>query len=201
MSVGEVGAFDLRSGMFATCSGYWDEKNKFHLLDSTEMAECCFKGCAEPVKYCLQYCKTHNKNDPLLTNKCFQMCNDQKNICFDTCKLNSSNDSTNYYMQCCYDHGCKSLDDTPDADCVRKNKEKIFECCRHNCIPTRNLDCQKHCEFLQDITLNPENREFPSVQNLDSEFIPFRITKNIWIYIIAGLLLSFLVILFLHKTI
>ncbi len=164
------------------------------------MFKCCSQGCVEPVKYCQEYCRTHSV-DPV---NCQQTCIDQKNICLDTCKLSSPQvGPRNDYVQCCFDQGCRGLGDIPDPECVKKNKQTIFDCCRQSCIPTKDLDCQKHCEFMQNITIDPNAIGIPLVtqQVLNSVHKKGNRNLRILFFVTILLVIATAIIVIIHARI
>lgn len=204
MSFGEDG-FNLRSGMFPTCSGYWDEQSgQFRRSDSTQLAKCCVDDCVAPVQYCKEFCRQQHgpgqpNDSPDLLRNCLETCNDEREACLATCRLSSPYVGLdNNYIQCANRFGCKGLRELPDAKCVEENKDRIFQCCRDTCIPTRDLDCQAHCEFLQTITIDPTKIGIPktSDQSLRAVSRKFKVyPDNTWFYILLAVVVSVAIII------
>lgn len=194
--------FNLKSGMFATCSGIWDEKTqKYKLADSTEMAICCTQNCIHPIKYCQQYCYNNiDVTDPKILSRCLGICNDMRQMCMDTCRVSSPYIGVdNNYILCANKYGCEGIKELPNVDCVKKHKESIFECCRKSCIPNRDLDCQKHCEFLQKVTLDPRKIGIPKTSKNTLNMLASRFKiypDNTWLYISIGIIISIIMIIF-----
>jgi len=196
--------FTLKTGMFVTCSGEWDEKTQqYKSADSTQIAKCCLDQCKAPVKFCRKYCYDNNKpgeefNSPILMQRCLETCQDERNLCIDTCRLISPYaGGNNDYVQCATNFGCRGLNDLPDPECVKKNKNAIFQCCRQTCIPTKNVDCQQHCEFLQKEIINPDDVGIPSLNNktlreLNSKFKTYPDNTPTWI--LGAVILSIIVV-------
>jgi len=198
-----LGIFSMKTGMFATCSGVWDESTKkYRSSDSTEVVQCCNKKCIEPVKFCHDYCnKEIAKLGPKKLSSCLLTCNDQRNICLDTCSLSSPYMGVNNnYNLCAKAQGCEvsnELQNLQNIDCVRKHKDVIFDCCRRTCLPQKDLDCQKHCEFLQKVTLDPSKIGVPKVSQqklkaLSQSYKTYH--ENTSIYILVGVVISIIVI-------
>ncbi len=40
-------------------------------------------------------------------------------------------------------------------ECVKENRSAIVECCKRNCIPKADLDCDTACEWEADVTIHP----------------------------------------------
>lgn len=192
---------NLNTGMFATCSKVWNKTTqKYDASDSTDVFKCCSKQCIKPVKWCYDYC---NKNiildgDFSILGRCMETCDHEKNLCLDTCKLSSPYVGMgNNYYECSKKYDCIGIGNLPDKNCVKKYKDDIFECCRRTCIPTQDLDCQKHCEYIQSISLNPSIDGIPDKRPALST-LKSRIKKypnNTWIYILGGLVFGIIVII------
>lgn len=153
--------YDVIPGLFSTCSSYWDEKQKkFIVNDYTDLAKCCVSRCVKPVEFCHEYC-IKNYNDKNLEN-CLETCNDQRTMCIDTCKFTSKYvDTDNQYIECANNAGCEGIRGRPDINCLKKHREKIYDCCVRNCFPNSRLNCQKHCKFLEEVSINPEKVGIP----------------------------------------
>ena len=42
-----------------------------------------------------------------------------------------------------------------DPKCIEENRDAIVACCKNNCVPKADLDCDKACEWEVDITTHP----------------------------------------------
>lgn len=128
--------FVLRSGMYPTCTGIFDEKtNSFKSADLTEIAKCCTNYCIETHKSCLNF-----QNNSAI-------CDKNRELCMGTCLVDSQFISENSpYMRC-----INSCSNPTDPDC----KEQIYNCCKHKCIPGKYIDCQTFCEYSKIITTDP----------------------------------------------
>ena len=153
----------LQDGMLTTCSLIWNkDKQDFEFTDSTQMAKCCIKSCVKPVEFCYKNCGKYKNRDNI--ERCFLTCNKQRQLCMDNCIINVPHvGKGNNYIKCATEKGCMGLNEFPDIDCVKKNRSYIFKCCRKSCIPRKNLDCQKHCEFLEKVTINPSQLGIPRI--------------------------------------
>lgn len=40
-------------------------------------------------------------------------------------------------------------------ECVKENRDAIVECCKKNCIPKADIDCDTTCEWEADVTIHP----------------------------------------------
>lgn len=157
----------LKIGMLSPCSVVLHKDNnnnnkKLIYSDVTDLTKCCLKSCIEPVKFCHLNCsKIHSKN-PEILKRCLLTCNNQRQLCIDNCRITTPDiGPDNLYINCSKKASCIGVNNFPDIDCVKKNKLKIFNCCRDNCIPKHNLNCQKHCEFLQKVTIDPSTVGIP----------------------------------------
>jgi hypothetical protein len=79
------------------------------------------------------------------------------NLCTTECSGISPGFSLdNLYYDCAEQNDCpRGLGQLPSKECVEKNKDVIFNCCRSNCQPTSITDCQELCETLQKTILDP----------------------------------------------
>lgn len=206
--------FNMKSGMFTTCSGYWDNKtHSFHPADSTNVAACCARNCGNSVKYCQKFCYDNSGegqmfHDPGMLSRCLDTCNDQRNACLDTCRLSSPYVGTrNNYIECAKGQGCIGTGPLalPTPECVGKNKDAIMTCCRKTCTPHKDLDCQKHCDFLQETSINPDKMGVPRVTKQTLREISGELRThpdNTWAYVLGAVILSFILItgwLLLHR--
>lgn len=153
----------LQDGMLTTCSLIWNkDKQDFEYADSTQMAQCCVKSCVKPVEFCHKNCSKYKKRENI--ERCLLTCNKQRQLCMDNCIISVPYvGKGNNYIECTKEKGCMGINEFPDIDCVKKNRSDIFKCCRENCIPRKNLDCQKHCEFLEKVTIDPSQLGIPRI--------------------------------------
>ncbi len=197
-------SFVLKSGMFATCSGTWDEKSQtYRDSDSTEVMKCCVANCIKPVKFCYKYCHDNHGpgqefDSPIKLDRCMETCGDERDMCLDTCSLSSPHvGMKNNYLQCALQHCEGGIGNYPSKECIEKHKDKLFECCRRSCIPTHNLDCQKHCEYIQSIMVRTDTtgvpQQIPTLNTLTSKFKSY--SDHTHLYIIGGVILSMVVII------
>lgn len=195
---------NLTSGMFSTCAGYWDEKNQQYIpANDTHIAKCCIENCKDPLVFCQKYCKENQGSgkkyyNPTLFSRCLSSCNYQRDFCFQTCRLSSQAVGTNNnYLDCAFKYGCEGEEGIAEPECVRKHKDEIYNCCRTNCVPTRYVDCDKNCTFLQDITINPRKLGLPKLasQTLHELVTDFPAPREqcTWTYVFGAVILSFLI--------
>lgn len=202
--------FDLESGMFTTCSKIWDkEKRKYSIADSTDIHQCCSKQCIKPFELCYKYCNQNTApgqefNSPYMLDRCIDTCIERKKLCLDVCVLSSNYVSMdNNYFKCSENYDCLGIGNLPDKDCVNKHKDEIFKCCRKSCIPTKDLNCQKYCEYMQNSVLNPKtSNTVPKNENLHQIKSRFKIyPDNTLNYIMGGVVsgIIFIIISFIIK--
>jgi hypothetical protein len=148
---------EIKAGMFSPCSGTLDPiTHKYKLTDITELYKCCSRKCLEPENFCLNFCYKNHGIDkefdtPLKLARCLRTCSDMKKLCLETCSMSSDHTGPdNNFLKCAKNYGCYD-GYKPDRECLEKNKHDIFNCCRKTCIPLKNLNCQKHCEFNRDV--------------------------------------------------
>lgn len=197
-------SFALKTGMSVTCSGIWNSKSqKYESSDSTQIAKCCLDECKHSINFCRKYCHDNNKHgqefeSPILMKSCLNKCEAKRESCIDTCRLITPYVGVNNnYIQCANKFGCRGLNDLPDPECVKKNKESIFKCCRHTCIPMKDLDCQSHCEFLQSVTIDADKVGIPklnkhTLRKLKRKYKIYKDSSQIWIF--GSVVLSAIVI-------
>jgi hypothetical protein len=200
-------AINLKPGMFTTCSLIWDEKQgKYRPATITEVADCCIKNCAKNVEDCDKYSRKHlAKLGPEILHRGLSTCRNVRKVCLDTCKQSSDQVNTNNpYAKCAHKNGCMGV--FQDPQCIIKNKDKIFKCCRETCIPTKDLDCQRYCNFMQSVSSNPSkigkyNIQVPSISTLTKDY-KFEKNDN-WNYILisCGVVLFLIIIFLLIKVI
>lgn len=196
--------FNLTTGMFPTCAGYWDEKTQRYMpADNTQIAKCCIENCKNSLTFCHDYCienegigkKYYN---PTLFSRCLTSCNYHRDFCFQTCRLTSSNVGINNdYLKCAAKYGCEGKNGIDDPDCVRKHKDEIYKCCRNNCVPTRYVDCDENCKFLEQVTINPRKLGIPKLSSetlheLVTDF-PSPQEQCTWVYVVGAVIVSFLI--------
>lgn len=191
-----------KTGMFATCLGEWDEKEKkFKPKNVTEVAQCCINQCIKPVEFCQKYCESNSGsgkiyNTSKMLNVCLDTCKSYRDLCTDICELSSPYFSTNnIYMKCAQEKGCVKPSGNSDSECVKKNGEDIYNCCMQTCVPTEELECKSYCDFSHNLAMNKDRILY---HNLDSKMV-FTSKKDKTVYIvifavIAGVIISLLVL-------
>jgi hypothetical protein len=199
-------AINLKPGMFTTCSLIWDEKQeKYRSATSTEVADCCVKNCVSNVEKCEKYTKTHlSKLGPDILYRGLTTCHDLRGICLDTCKQSSDLVNTNNpYVKCAHKNGCPGV--FQDPKCIIKHKKKIFECCRKTCIPTKDLDCQQYCNFMESVSSDHSKIgkyfKVPSIPILIKDYRHKK--NNSWKYILisSGIALFLIILVVLIRVI
>ena len=79
--------YDLDSGPFGLCTGYWDKNNNiFRKFGSTDMYKCCLKSCIPNIEECYKLCNNVNKGS---VSRCNKICEDIEESCSDFCRLSS----------------------------------------------------------------------------------------------------------------
>jgi len=155
-----MSTYNLLSGPFGLCSGIWDEHAKiFRRADDTEKGECCFNTCKPFVQKCVENCPKASSTH--FEDLCYKTCHDIKESCKNNCLLSSNSWSLNNPI---YDgtkkFGCgDGFGHSINEECLKKHKDGILKECQRNCLPTQDLDCQKHCiysyNFLTDDKADP----------------------------------------------
>ena len=173
-------------GRFAACKGEWDEaKQEYVDYLGSDIVQCCIDSCRPRALYCLQQCE-HNlpSNDSgtpspeeadkrwrrgaaerrpisatVRTGRCRSSCGAANDLCLQSCKVAAPGfNYENSYNSCALEGGCRSaLGGGPDPLCTYKHHKEILNCCLDRCQPAFDTDCDKYCQFLQDLILNPES--------------------------------------------
>lgn len=111
----------------------------------------------ENIRKCLNVCNIHetfedcvkqcsNKNNQ---EECIHWCIHKPDLCKESCIENT--ELYNKYLQCSKGY-CKNS----DFSCLNNSKNSIIHCCKENCIPTKEIDCDKYCNFLYDTLLTKQ---------------------------------------------
>lgn len=195
-----IGRYPLGSGLFSVCTGVWDKnKQKFVNADSSSIMKCCIDRCIEPNNSCHEICKRDQNSID-----CHKACEYQRSSCTDSCELEGNIwGPDNPFVECAKDKGCWKNNNVPDSECIKVNKRELIDCCRRNCIPTRDIDCQKHCEYSFDLTAGRDNE----IKLLDDVFDvkPPSITYTdntstyVWSGIVTGIILGLIVFFLLYR--
>lgn len=141
-------SYNLSSGPFGLCAGYWDEKDQiFRTATKTEEGECCINGCKPFVKECRELCKKSSTPDILET--CYNTCDDVQKLCQDNCQLSSKLwGANNPIYKATKKFGCGNGFETPvNKTCAIQHKDEILRDCAQNCITMPTLNCKEHCEY------------------------------------------------------
>lgn len=81
-----VHKYNLRTGPFGLCSGYWDDNDQvFRQTTQREEIKCCINSCKPFVKECRELCK--KSSTPSILKTCKNTCDDIQNLCEENCKL------------------------------------------------------------------------------------------------------------------
>lgn len=139
--------------MFLTCTGEWDDNTmEWNSSDVTDAYICCTEKCKGPVDFCYNYCKTSRSSASDMSKyRCSQMCEDQRKMCLDTCSLISKHvGKNNEYIECANKLECA----THDVNCLSKNKKEIVDCCLKSCTTSKEIDCDKNCNYLHSFYMN-----------------------------------------------
>lgn len=167
---------DHQTTIFAPCTVRTDPE-RGTLMDATgsEVFECCVRGCGPKYDYCVDLCTNHldkifahdleasNFTYDDIMGRCLGNCRIMDVLCTQECRgLAPGFSLDNPYYNCAADNGCpRGLGQIPDKDCVEKNTDVIFNCCRSRCHPTAVTDCQELCETLQRTILDPKAAGMP----------------------------------------
>lgn len=195
-----AGTFDRNKGIFALCSGYWDEKKgKYVKSDTTEIFRCCIDRCNFPVAFCNKYCEDAYgpggpRHNPYWEFRCKETCNDQQVVCEDGCKTGKNWGDNNPFIVCAKEKDCWfGVDSKPE--CIKKHKEELIECCRKKCYPDLDTDCDDLCDYTYELTSvqrawgqDPETMHALAPPNVTYE-------DKIWKYVLLGVGLSLVGIL------
>lgn len=163
--------------IFAPCATKIDIKSGT-IRDATgsELFKCCVSRCKPKHEFCKSLC--HQDLDKLynldltttrtdynnILGRCLGNCRIMNLLCSTECRgLSPGFSVNNYYYDCAEENGCpRGLGELPSKECVEKNKDVIFNCCRSNCVPTGVTDCQELCETLQTTILDPVSLGIPA---------------------------------------
>jgi hypothetical protein len=169
--------------IFASCSTRSDENTGYLIrASSSEIFECCVGKCKPKHDYCVGACKKYlDDSRNRFTNKekmgrCIANCRIMDTLCTQECRgLAPGFNIDNSYYDCAVKNGCpRGLGQIPDKNCVKKNKDIILNCCRSRCTPTNVIDCQEHCETLEQTIVDPQSlgmfdNMYPYTRALDNQ--------------------------------
>lgn len=147
--------YNLRSGPFGLCSGYWDNNSHiFRRADQTEEGDCCLRTCKPFIDQCVKTCPRGSTDS--IRKRCYLACNNMKEICESNCMLSSELwGANNPIFEGTSKYGCgNGFEQSIDIDCVINNKDDIIKFCGKQCTPTSGIDCQEHCEYSYDMIIN-----------------------------------------------
>ena len=143
---------NLRTGPFALCDGYLDEKsNIFYKANNSEKGYCCLQTCKPFIEKCEKNCQESS-----FKKTCRKKCDNIKKLCEDNCKLGSLEiwGLDNPIYKGTNEYGCGtvgSFENPSEQKCLIQNKSKIIQVCRRNCLPTSDINCDDHCKYSFDL--------------------------------------------------
>jgi hypothetical protein len=192
--------YNLDSGPFGLCSGYWDEKtNSFKKSGSTDTYKCCLSSCIPNIEECNKLCNSVTKGS---TTRCNKICKDIEQSCNDYCELATPRfwgmDDPMYDI--IKDFGCGSnYYDTIDIKCMERNKDKIISICNKNCIPTISIGCKNHCKYMYDLLTKSLNLKIKKTSQAEyKSFIENNNNSNYVSYILYSILIVFILVAFYY---
>jgi hypothetical protein len=193
--------YDLESGPFTMCTGYWDKNNDtFRKFQSTDTYKCCLTTCFPDVEECNKLCTNIKKGS---VSTCNKICENVKKACYNYCQLSTPN----YWgMNDPIYEGIKTLGcgepyyNIIDKKCLEINKDKIINMCKYKCIPTISIGCENHCKYMYNYLINYDT-EYKSILD-DSLLTKTLVNNDKYIkYILYAIFISFiLVALYIFKT-
>lgn len=163
--------------LYSPCAKKLDvESGEFRDATNSEVFKCCAAKCKPKHEFCKNLChqdlsKLYNldfniyrQNKNFILGRCLGNCRVMNVLCGNECLgLTPDFSLNNSYYDCARQNGCPNeLGELPTKECVEKNKDVIFNCCRSNCNPTGTTDCQELCETLQQTILDPSSLGLPS---------------------------------------
>jgi hypothetical protein len=193
--------YNLDSGPFGLCSGYWDEKtNSFKKSGSTDTYKCCLSSCIPNIEECNKLCNSVTKGS---TTRCNKICKDIEQSCNDYCELATPRfwgmDDPMYDI--IKDFGCGSnYYDTIDIKCMERNKDKIISICNKNCIPTISIGCKNHCKYMYDLLTKSLNLKIKKTSQAEyKSFIENNNNNSNYVsYILYSILIVFILVAFYY---
>lgn len=179
--------FQLGLGQFSPCSIKWNDKtNSFEKNTLEEVYECCHHNCDKFLKICKD--KHKCKSD----NECIS-CDTIQDICSKNCFTPLQTDEYDHIINCIYNY-CNPN----DIECMKKEKEKLLECCNARCVNTDAINCDKYCNLLVNslLELAEENKQHTRTAKFVNKQDDYTLPK-----IIIGILIGFIGIILLRKII
>lgn len=188
--------YNLRSGPFGLCTGYWDENERIYKgANRTQELDCCLSNCKPFIEECKTTCQKIDSD--YIKGTCEQTCEDIKNNCEDNCKLSSENWGVNNpIFNSIGKYGCGDGYYKPiDNNCIRKNKKDILLECKKSCIPTNDINCDEHCEYSYNLIYKSEDKTtFLSQRKMSSQYgVVSHLTKD-YMYILYSFSLSVIIL-------
>jgi|688.fasta_scaffold314394_2 hypothetical protein len=196
--------YNLDSGPFGLCTGYWDENNNtFRKFGSTDTYKCCLTSCIPEIEECYKLCNNVKKGS---ISRCNKICKDIEKSCHDYCQLSTPHfwgmDDPIYEI--IKKFGCgDGYYNTIDKKCIEINKDAIVNICNKNCIPTRSIGCENHCKYMYDSLINSNisiSKKNKSIS--DKVFVkPIEDKSDYILYVLYAIFIGFiLVALYIFKT-
>lgn len=172
-----VSSFSLEKTPYAECSFVWNEaKKKFEPASYINKIKCCFKKCDNWHNDCEAMCKTTYVND----NNCLSRCKRQQKLCTDNCfTLDVKNVPDSNIKSCAKHSYCLDKDGDLDISCAVNNKEQIIKCCKQNCFPTKNIDCDSFCNYTFNYETDTTDKMIeepytaPQAHNINNGYLIF----------------------------
>jgi hypothetical protein len=149
--------FYINQGMFTSCKKYYDkDTDKMKNATVSEVFNCCLDKCKPTVDFCKKFCNIKTKEHVSPISVCINKCNIHHKFCLDNCELSSKYTlpMQNLYQKC-LNKLCDNDDDY--TKCIKNNKYQLRKCCMKDCTPSRNLNCNKYCNFFQDFFNQKQN--------------------------------------------
>ena len=127
------------------------------LVPKSNFYKCCLNKCKRNNNYCTSVCNK-GKNTTDLAPNCKNTCQVVQKNCTDYCRgIIPEFNIDNPYYKCATKAGCNlEINQIPNKKCTENNEEQILNCCKSNCVPKSDLNCQNYCETLADTILNPK---------------------------------------------
>lgn len=135
---------------------YFDQnKNKYVNLSLDRIHKCCTNQCKYVDKKCRAYCQ-----QPHAPTHCQKHCHYNHQSCLAGCDITHILEGSQANIPWCISQSaCKGLEREKLRDCLEHEREHIIRCCRQDCIPTREINCDKHCEYSFERALGRDDSD------------------------------------------
>lgn len=192
-----MSSMTLDEGMYSICSATWNkEKNSFVAANTTDITKCCIDLCSNTHKTCDNVCDRIYKNNPEQRHLCRQRCRLNYRSCIDTCELyNATQTKTHPYNTCAKQLGCFQ-NEVYNESCLQENKDRLFECCKKYCIPSKTVDCDDHCAYAPTILKLDEESEKIKHYNISLSDIKNNTNYNYFIIPVIIFVIIIIIIFF-----